>query len=155
VAWYDFRDSPTPEADHESAPFNQGGFQHVYVSSSVDQGRSWSPNLRISDRLIDRNIGVWSNNVHSHYNVGITSSDEAVYFAWQDSRNGDAVTNAEDVYFSALYLDGKGLTGGRGGSGAPGWMLIGAGIATGMGLAMLLAVMLVRRVRARPGEVST
>lgn len=109
VAWYDFRDSPTPEADHESAPFNQGGFQHVYVSSSVDQGRSWSPNLRISDRLIDRNIGVWSNNVHSHYNVGITSSDEAVYFAWQDSRNGNAVTNTEDVYFSALYLDGKGL----------------------------------------------
>jgi len=150
VAWYDFRESPTPEADNESAPFNKGGFQHVYYSSSVDQGRSWSPNLRISDRLIDRNIGVWSNNVHSHYNVGIANSDDAVHFAWQDSRNGNAMTNAEDVYFASLYLDGRDVAGGGDGSSVPGWILLGAGTAVGMGVAMLLVFLLARRPQAEP-----
>ncbi len=145
VAWYDFRDSPQPEADNEAAPFNRGGFQHVYYSSSVDQGRTWSPNLRVSDRLIDRNIGVWSNNVHSHYNVGITSTDDAVYLAWQDSRNGNAVTNAEDVYYAAVYLDSPQVVGGDEGSSVPGWILLGAGTAIGMGVAMLLVFLLARR----------
>jgi hypothetical protein len=155
VAWYDFRDSPTPEADHEAAPFNQGGYQHVYYSSSTDQGRSWSPNVRVSDRLIDRNIGVWSNNVHSHYNVGVASDDEAVYFAWQDSRHGDAMTNAEDVYFSALYLDGAEVATADEGSSVPGWILLAAGIAVGMGVAMLLVSLLARRPERTPARVSS
>lgn len=155
LAWYDFRDSPTPEADNESAPFNAGGFQHVYYSSSVDQGRSWSANQRISDRLIDRNIGVWSNNVHSHYNVGISSSDDATYFAWQDSRNGNATTNAEDVYSSALYHDGKEVARGDDAEGVPNWMLLGSGTAVGMGVVMLLVVVLARRQQPGPAKVST
>lgn len=66
IAWLDFRNSPVPEGDAEGPPFNHGGFQDVYYSSSSDQGRTLTPNLRITDRWIDRTIGVWSNNVHSH-----------------------------------------------------------------------------------------
>jgi len=155
VAWYDFRDSPVPEADSEGAPFNRGGFQHVYYSSSVDQGRTWSPNLRVSDRLIDRNIGVWSNNVHSHYNVGIASSNDAVYLAWQDSRNGNAMTNAEDVYYAAVYLDSAVAVGDDDGSSVPGWLLLGAGTAIGMGVAMLLVFLLARRPQPSPARVAS
>ena len=154
VAWYDFRESVVPEADSESAPFNRGGYQHVYYSSSVDQGRTWSPNLRVSDRLIDRNIGVWSNNVHSHYNVGITSSNDAVYLAWQDSRNGNAVTNTEDIYYAAVYLDGAEVVAGDEGSTVPGWILLGAGVAIGMGVAMLAVYLLARRPQAAPDRAT-
>ncbi|MGH9269464.1 MAG: sialidase family protein, partial [Acidimicrobiales bacterium] len=107
VAWYDFRNSPMPETIPAvfGAPFNNGGFTDVYYAYSTDEGRTFSPNVRISDRMADRRIGMWSNNVHSHYNVGVASSNDSVYLAWQDSRNGNEVTHTEDVYFAAFLHD--------------------------------------------------
>jgi hypothetical protein len=160
LAWYDFRNSPAPEKEFDDAPFNNGGWQDVYYASSSDGGRTWSPNLRVNDRLIDRNIGVWSNNVHSHYNVGITSSNDAVYFAWQDSRNGNSVTNSEDVYSSALFRQPSevAVRGGPG-PGVPRWALFAVSAAVGMGVAMAAAFLATRRGRsgdaARRGAVST
>lgn len=148
IAWYDFRNSPTPEKDADAAPFNHGGFQDVYYASSTDQGRTFGANMRISDRLIDRNFGVWSNNVHSHYNVGIASSDDSVYFAWQDSRNGNNVTNSEDVYFASLKLEGPVVPAAAEGSRVPTWVVALAATALGMGIATLASLALVRRVRA-------
>lgn len=146
IAWYDFRNSPVPEQQFESAPFNTGGWQDVYYSSSTDRGRTWSENVRITDRLIDRNIGVWSNNVHSHYNVGIASTNDSVFFAWQDSRNGDRLTNSEDVYFASLYREpSEILIGGGSGADAPRWVVYGAFAAAGMGVAMVVAYFLFRR----------
>ncbi|MGH9265337.1 MAG: sialidase family protein [Acidimicrobiales bacterium] len=143
VAWYDFRNSPSPEVDLPAAPFNQGGMTDVYYASSSDEGRTFGPNVRISDRMADRSIGVWSNNVHSHHNVGIASADDAVYFAWQDTRNGNEETNAEDVYFASLLLDPDvALVQGR--SDVPALVLTGAGIALGMGVAMLLVALALR-----------
>jgi len=51
IAWYDGRHSPSPADDIGS------GLQDVYYSSSGDQGRTFTPNLRISDRSIDRKSG--------------------------------------------------------------------------------------------------
>ncbi|MGH2692731.1 MAG: hypothetical protein ACRDHM_09540, partial [Actinomycetota bacterium] len=102
---------------------------------------------RISDRLIDRNVGVWSNNVHSHYNVGIASTADSVYFVWQDSRNGNSVNNVEDVYFAAMKLNGSIEVTPT--SGVPPWMLLGAGF--GMGLALAIgAVLLFARRQMQP-----
>lgn len=152
VAWYDFRNSPVPETLPATfaAPFNVGGFTDVYYASSNDGGRTFGPNVRISDRMSDRHIGMWSNNVHSHYNVGIASANDAVYFAWQDSRNGNAVNNSEDIYFASLLLDPPEVSV-SGDSDVPGWVLLGAGVAIGMGVAMLAAVGIARR--SRPGMV--
>ena len=147
VAWYDFRNSPTPEAQAEAPPFNHGGFQDVYYASSTDGGRTFGPNVRITDRLIDRRIGVWSNNVHSHHNVGITSTDGAVYFAWQDTRNGNALTNSEDVYFASLVAERAEAAGDDWASDVPNWILVGASAAGGMGLSMILIVVALRRAR--------
>lgn len=154
VAWYDFRNSPQPEVIPETfgAPFNHGGFQDVYLSSSVDGGRTWSPNVRVTDRLIDRNIGVWSNNVHSHYNVAIASSDAQVFVAWQDTRNGDADTNSEDIYFASVAWDADELVAVSGSSGVSPWVTGVAGLALGMGVAMVLAWVVLRGDRRTPAR---
>lgn len=144
IAWYDFRNSPMPEIQSNAVPFNNGGMTDVYYASSFDQGRTFGRNVRISDRLADRRIGVWSNNVHSHFTVGVASSNDGVYFAWQDTRNGNSVTNSEDVYFASLLLDAPGVSV-SGGSGVPKWALTGAGVAIGMGVAMLLVFLVSRR----------
>jgi len=149
IAWYDFRNSPTPEANAENAPFNNGGFTDVYYASSTDGGRTFGQNVRISDRMADRSIGVWSNNVHSHFTVGIASADDGVYFAWQDTRNGNSVTNSEDIYFASLLRDAAPVSV-EGGSDVPGWVLTGAGVAVGMGVAMLLVFLAARRSRPDP-----
>ncbi len=146
IAWYDFRNSPAPEAQANAAPFNNGGMTDIYYASSTDEGRTFSPNVRISDRIADRRIGVWSNNVHSHFNVGIASANDAVYFAWQDTRNGNALTNSEDIYFASLLLEPAAVSV-EDDAGVPGWVVMGAGVAVGMGLSMLLVYLITRRSR--------
>lgn len=147
IAWYDFRNSPEPERLPEefAAPFNIGGFTDVYYSASTDEGRTWSEDVRVTDRIIDRRIGVWSNNVHSHYNVGIASTEDTVYFAWQDSREGDAVTNSEDIYFASLHRDGETMAVAGSTGGGRAWAIGGAGLLLGMGLAMVVATLVARR----------
>ena len=136
IAWYDGRLSPKP-------PVNVGdeaGLQDVFMASSTDGGRTFGPNVRITDRSVDRSIGVWSNNVNSAAPVGIASTDDAVYVAWQDSRNGNVLTQAEDVYVAAARLGPAEKRSGE----TPRWLLAAAGLAGGMALAML-AVLVVRR----------
>lgn len=147
IAWLDFRNSPVPETEDQG---NNGGFQDVYYSSTGDRGATLRPNIRITDRMIDRRIGVWSNKVHIHAPVGITSTDDTVYFVWQDSRNGDPVDQAEDVYFASLRLDGSGaVVAASGSSGPPTWAVAATGVAVGLGVAMLLAALLARRSSRR------
>jgi hypothetical protein len=138
VAWYDGRLSPKPSDDPES----ESGLQDVFYASTSNHGRSFGPNLRISDRSIDRSIGVWSNNVGSAAPIGMASTRDSVYFAWQDTRNGNPVNSAEDVYFGSLKLAGP-LP--PAGGGIPAWVLLGAGVALGMGLAAMAAYALARR----------
>ncbi|MDQ4133415.1 MAG: glycoside hydrolase [Actinomycetota bacterium] len=150
IAWYDFRNSPVPEGVG-NYDFNVGGFQDVYYTSSTDNGRTFQrPDTRITDRIIDRNVGVWSNNFHSHTNVGMTSTDEGVFFAWQDSRNGNAETNAEDVYFASAGPAGSArleasLATDSDDSGVPGWALALTSGAVGMGIATLMFLFMGRR----------
>ncbi|HEX2028142.1 MAG TPA: sialidase family protein [Nitriliruptorales bacterium] len=151
VAWYDFRNSPYPERfpDGFTAPFNHDGYQDVYYTWSDDGGQTWAPNVRISDRIINREIGVWSNNVHSHMSVGIASTDEGVHFAWQDTRNGDDDLQAEDVYAASAYHeapDDDTTTPSELSLAAAG----GSGLLLGMGVAMMIAWAVTRRHRANP-----
>ena len=132
VAWYDGRLSPVPAGDPES----DEGYTDIFASSSYDKGRTWSPNIRISDRSSDRSIGVWSNNVGSAGPVGVASTNDAVYFAWQDTRNGNVITDAEDVYTASLQLDEAEPVGSS--SDRPDWLLLLGGTAIGMGIAMVL-----------------
>ncbi len=154
IAWYDFRNSPAPETQSSSAPFNGGGMTDVYYASSSDGGLTFGKNVRISDRSADRSIGVFSNNVHSHFTVGIASANDGVYMAWQDSRNGNSITNSEDIYSASLLLDAPGVSVDDN-SGVPGWALAGAGVAVGMGLAMLLVFLISRRDQPEPARAGS
>ena len=147
LAWYDFRNSPTPE--FEGPGGNAGGMNDIYAASSFDRGESFTKNVRVSDRIIDRNIGVWSNNAHSQSSVAITSSDTTTYVAWQDSRNGNAVTNVEDIYFAAVQHARPVAAGADDDEeDVPGWVVVASSAAVGMGVTVLLALVVSRRRRA-------
>ena len=146
LAWLDFRDSPEPEG--VAAVGNDGGFNDVYYANSRDRGTTWSDNLRVSDRSIDRRIGVWSNNMHSHTNVGIATTQDVVYMAWQDTRAGDEVDQAEDIYFATVRLSDQAV--GTSSAGVPPLLIGGAALLLGMGIAAVIAGMVARR----PGRAS-
>lgn len=144
IAWFDFRNSPTPEG--EAPGGNDGGANDVYYTYSNDQGRTLERNIRISDRSIDRRVGVWSNNTHIHAHVGITSSEDAVYFAWQDTRNANPQFQSEDVYFASARFSEAAAEDDD--DGVPAAVLLIAAGLVGMGLAMLI-VLAANRRRAR------
>ena len=149
VAWFDGRHSPMPEIDLPSG--NNGGFQDVYYRYSLDGGRTFSDEIKVTDRMIDRRYGVWSINTHIHAPVGMVSTDDTVYLTWQDSRNGTHDGSAEDVYFATVRMHGTPVAAGDvedDDSGVPRPLLIGAGLAGGMGLAMLVLFAISRRSRA-------
>ncbi len=150
VAWFDFRNSPYPERPVGEEASNFDGFQDVYYSNSTDQGETFMPNARITDRSINREVGVWSNNSHIHGHVGIASTEDTVYMTWQDTRNANYENQAEDVYFASYQVDdanpaAASLTV----PGLPAWAAIAAALAAGMGIAMVLSWLLLRRTVAR------
>ena len=63
---------------------------------------------------------------------------------WQDSRNGNVITNAEDAYFASLKLNGSGAAD-EGSPAAPRWVLLGSGLLMGLGVAMSLVWLTTRR----------
>lgn len=133
VAWYDFRLSP---GDPRSTTGHSGdfGLSDVFYSSSSDRGSTFTPNVRVSDRSIDRSLGVWSNNIDSKFNVAIASTNDTVFVAWQDSRNALGDTGAEDVYTASVVLGSpRPLVASSAGSRVPGWLLVSVGVALGLG----------------------
>ncbi len=139
VAWYDGRLSSRPAGD----PEGESGFTDIFYSSSTDGGRTFSPNMRISDRSADRSIGAWANNIGSAGPVGIASTGDGAFFSWQDTRNGDAVNQAEDVYMASVGLDGRPLGMAKAVSkGISRTVIFLAGGALGMGVAMVVAALL-------------
>jgi len=130
VAWYDYRFSPRAGSG--------AGVQDVFYASSSDQGRTFGRNIRITDRSIDRSIGVYAGAIGTNINVGITSTDDEVFFAWQDSRNGRPNTHSEDIYSATIQLRGT-ASAATSDDGIAGWVFLVCGIAIGGGVAGALA----------------
>jgi hypothetical protein len=70
-----------------------------------------------------------------------------VYFAWQDTRNGNPQFQAEDIYFASARFTNEAVTQSDD-SDVPVGVQLAAAVLGGMGLAMLV-VLLVNRRRAR------
>lgn len=136
VAWYDSRNNPGTLGNR-----TETGLNDVYYTYSTDGGKSFAPNLRVSDRSADRSIGVWANNVDQRLDVGVTSSNESAYFAWSDTRNANRDFQPEDVYMASGKLTGTAAPATAEEKKAPAWLAIGAGMALGLGVAMTLAWM--------------
>ncbi|MDQ6726758.1 MAG: glycoside hydrolase [Actinomycetota bacterium] len=90
AAWWDTRNDPGIAAND------------VYYASSSDAGVTWSKNVRVTDRLIDRKIGVYANNYDLAGPPGVASTDDYAVFGWDDTRNGDAVVNTQDIYVASV-----------------------------------------------------
>jgi hypothetical protein len=149
VAWYDWRDDPFPpptvgNGQTLSLFTDRGKVASVYMTSSRDGGKTWTKNVKVNDTPIDRTIGTWENNFDVMAPVAISSSNAAAVVAWSDTRNGNALNNTQDIVTSTVTF-GKAkahrVTGFEAGL---------AGVLFGLGLAMCLAVLLVRRQSAQP-----
>ncbi len=148
VVWLDNRNSPIPAGIMSAPGVTYIGHHDVWWSYSLDQGRTFSEGIKINDRIIDRRFGIWQGNADIHGPTGIVSSDDAVYFAWQDSRNGTNEGSADDTYFASVHLDGTpSAIADDDDESVPDPVLIGAGLAIGMGLAMLVVFAVTRRSR--------
>ncbi len=145
IAWYDYRFSPRAGSG--------AGVQDVFYASSTDQGRTFSRNVRVTDRSIDRSIGVYAGAIGVNINVGITSTDSAVYLTWQDTRNGRPNTQSEDIYSASIVLAGTAADAGTAASdddGIAGWVFLVSGMAIGAGVACGLVWLAVSRSRSNP-----
>jgi hypothetical protein len=144
ITWLDFRNSPVPE--HEDPGGNGGGANDVYYRSTTNAGATFTASIRISDRIIDRTLGVWSNNSHIHAPVGIVSTDDTVYFTWQDTRNGGSpTTSGEDVYFASLRLNGPVKDTASRGHPVARWLLVTCGALLGLGIGVITLAGFARR----------
>jgi hypothetical protein len=86
VAWWDFR--------HDTGAF----FNDAYMVSSPDNGATWSGNIRVTDRSIDRKIGPWSNGYDVRQPPGLAATGRYTVVAWDDTRDGDPDGQAQDLY---------------------------------------------------------
>ena len=96
VAWFDTRNDPGVSAND------------VYYTSSSDNGDNWTPNQRISDRLINRKIGPFAGNFDLNAPPGIASTEEFALIGWDDTRNGDAATETQDIFVAAVQYQAVG-----------------------------------------------
>lgn len=148
VAWYDWRNDVAFDESMGADATNT--FQDVYYTYSTDGGRTWAANVRVSDRSIDRRLGVWDT-YGLHGNIGLASTDAAALVTWDDTRNGNETTHAQDVYFTRVR-HAEPLVAET--SGQPGllWALIGAGAALALG-GIILFLATRTALRPRPEAV--
>ena len=88
IAFFDTRNDPGTRVND------------VYYTSSNDNGTTWSKNIRITDKSIDRKIGVFANNADVNAPPGLAATNAFTVVGWDDTRNGDAVGQAQDIYAS-------------------------------------------------------
>jgi hypothetical protein len=84
VVWYDFR------LEHGFAP-------DLYYTHSDDDGVTWAPNQRLTDRSIDLTHGVYVN-----YQLlqppGVASADQYAAVGWIDTRLANDLTQTQDIF---------------------------------------------------------
>jgi len=140
IAFFDTRNDPGTRSND------------VYYVSSADNGTTWGPNVRITDKSIDRKIGVFANNADVNAPPGLAATKAFTVVGWDDTRNGDAIGQAQDLYSSAVQYAAVG----GGSSSAAKVALAGVVGLLIVGLALLAVSMVSRRNRpatAGAGEV--
>ena len=92
VAWWDFRN-------------DNGNFANdIYLTSSSDNGTTWSPNVRVTDRSIPRRVGVWYGNADIRQAPGMAATDDFTVVAWDDTRNTEGTNESQDIYSGVVQF---------------------------------------------------
>lgn len=144
VAWYDYRnDAGFKEGDRRAT------FQDVYYASSSDGGRTFSENVRVNDRAIDRRFGPKTGSINGP--VGLASTDKVAFLAWDDTRNGNDVTTAQDIYFTrARYAPPAEAFGSGADSRVSPWLAGLLGVAVTLAIGGLVLVGFTQELRNSP-----
>jgi hypothetical protein len=134
IAFFDTRNDPGTRSND------------VYYTTSSDNGSTWSKNMRITDMSIDRKIGVFANNADVNAPPGLAATSAFTVVAWDDTRNGDPVGQAQDIYASTVQY--KEVGGGT----SKGAKMALAGVVglLVVGLALLVVAMVTRDNDDRP-----
>jgi hypothetical protein len=86
VVWWSTRDNPGVVAND------------AYYAFSSDNGATWSKNIRITDQSVNRRIGPFGNNFDLWSPSGLASGNAYALIAWDDTRNGNQLTQTQDIY---------------------------------------------------------
>jgi len=129
IAFFDTRNDPGTRAND------------VYYTSSSDNGTTWSKNVRMTDKSIDRRIGVFANNADVNAPPGLAPTKSFTVVGWDDTRNGDAVGQAQDIYAATVQYAKVGA----GGSKAAKLALAGVVGLLVVGLALLVVALTTHR----------
>lgn len=153
IAWYDARHDPTYSPDEDDGG---NAYHDVYYTYSTDEGRSWTPNVRLTDRPIDRRLGTWAaGGIQGP--LGIASTDDGAHVAWDDTRNATEDTENQDIYFARARHSGVEEFFGGEASAASEQRLLGGGLGAGgallVGGALLMVAARATR-RSRDGDRS-
>jgi hypothetical protein len=76
---------------------------NVRYTYSNDGGLTWAPNMLITDRPVDFNLGV-SFNSDLRQPPGVASADEYAFIGWADTRLADEVTQTQDNFGAAVQF---------------------------------------------------
>jgi len=137
VVWWDLRNDPGLNYAND-----------VYHTASSDNGQTWSKNLRVTDRIVDRRIGVFGRNFDVSAPPGLGASDDFIVVGWDDTRNatpGELGSGTQDLFTAAVQYAAVG----GGTSRATKIVLAGFAGLVAVGLILLL-VALARRRAAEP-----
>ena len=66
------------------------GRNDMYYAYSEDNGKTWSANKRITDRSVDRKLGVWGANYDINSPPSVASTNAFALFGWDDTRNTES-----------------------------------------------------------------
>ena len=92
VAWQDNREKTATDF-----------FFDVRYTYSTDGGQTWAKNVKVNDRPLNFNYGI-SYNSDLRYPVGVGSANQYVMIGWADTRNATDLTQAQDMYASAVQF---------------------------------------------------
>ena len=104
VAWWDTRLDPGIRAND------------VYMTSSYDNGLTWTKNVRVTDRTVNRNYGVWGVNFDMSSPPGLAATDKFTVVAWDDTRLTDTAVGdssalgggTDDIYAANVQYSAVG-----------------------------------------------
>ena len=137
VVWWDTRDMQGLRATD------------AYYSYSDDDGKTWAPNIRLTEQSIDRRLGIWGNNYDIASQPGVASTNAYAVFGWDDTRNSDRSFQdnntvgggLQDLYIAAAQFEAIG----GGSSSAAKVALAGVVGLLAVGLMLLLGAVVTRR----------
>lgn len=115
----------------------------VSLQSSLDQGRTFGPRLRLSDRRFDSRVGIGSEKGLAELGtrLAVVSGDDRTLAAWADARAGNVASNKQDIA-RAVVAFSSGSSGSKRALSWTGTALLASGVA-------LAAATLVNRRRLR------